>query len=168
VLNSISREGDGPDLISSRRMLRRASLWLPPLLYAVAIFHFSSQSEPLPELTAHVWDKLLHAVEYTGLGLLVFRALTGEQLGVWSAALLTILIVSAFGASDEWHQAYVPLRTADVQDWLVDTLGAGLGVIAYFGWTRLLGDARLPAFALRPLRVRRSVTKPKSGRLDEA
>lgn len=68
-------------------ILRRASLWLPPFLYAVAIFHFSSQSDPLPEVTAHVWDKLLHTVEYTGLGLLVFRALAGEGLAGWTATL---------------------------------------------------------------------------------
>jgi VanZ family protein len=112
-------------------MLRRASLWLPPVLYAVAIFHFSSQSEPLPELTAHVWDKVLHTVEYTGLGLLVFRAVAGEGLNGWTATLLTIVIVSLYGASDEWHQSFVPLRTADVYDWLVDTMAAALGAAAY-------------------------------------
>jgi VanZ family protein len=112
-------------------MARRVFLWIPPLVYMVAIFNVSSQSEPFPELTAHVWDKLLHTVEYAGLGFLVYRALVGEGLGGWSATLLTILIVSAYGATDEWHQAYVPLRTADVQDWMVDTLGAGFGAAAY-------------------------------------
>src|SRR5207249_439142 len=86
---------------------RRARLWLPPLIYMVAIFYFSSQSHPLPELTTRVWDKLLHTIEYAGLGFLVFRALSGEKLERWLAALLTVIIVSGYGASDEWHQLYV-------------------------------------------------------------
>ena len=61
-------------------MPRRVSLWLPPLLYMAAIFHFSSESQPLPMLTEHVWDKLLHTIEYTGLAILLFRALDGEGL----------------------------------------------------------------------------------------
>lgn len=96
-----------------------------------AIFYFSSESQPLPVLTEHLWDKLLHTIEYTGLALLVFRALAGEGLGRWPAVGLTILIVSAYGASDEWHQSFVPMRSSDVQDWLTDTLAGAIGSLAY-------------------------------------
>jgi len=96
-----------------------------------AIFHLSSQSEPLPELTALVWDKLLHTIEYAGLGFLVFRALAGEGVNKTSAALLTLAVVSGYGATDEWHQSFVPMRNADVRDWLVDTLGALIGPAVY-------------------------------------
>src|SRR5207244_10216743 len=37
--------------------------------------------------------------------------------------LLTLVIVSAYGASDEWHQSFVPMRSSDVNDWFVDMLG---------------------------------------------
>ena len=111
--------------------MRRISLWLPPLLYMIAIFGFSAESAPLPEVTEHVWDKLLHALEYSGLALLFCRALTGEGLG-WLAALATaVLLASLYGMSDEWHQAFVPLRNSDVRDWVADTLGAALGAAAY-------------------------------------
>ena len=95
-----------------------------------AIFHFSSESQPLPALTAHVWDKLLHTIEYTGLAVLLFRALDGEALGWWRSAVLTVLMVSAYGASDEWHQLFVPMRSADVSDWLTDTLAGVIGAAA--------------------------------------
>ena len=36
---------------------RRAALWLPPLVYVWIVFHLSSESDPLPALTTHVWDK---------------------------------------------------------------------------------------------------------------
>ncbi len=106
-------------------------MWVPPLVYMAAIFHFSSESQPLPMLTEHVWDKILHTVEYTGLAVLVFRALCGEGLGWWPSAVLTVTVVSAYGASDEWHQSFVPMRSSDVTDWLTDTLAGAIGVAAY-------------------------------------
>jgi VanZ family protein len=94
------------------------------------IFYLSSQSEPLPELTSRVWDKALHAIEYAGLSVLTFRAFNGERLRGPAAALATVAIVSAFGASDEWHQSFVPLRDADVLDWMVDSGSAIAAAIA--------------------------------------
>jgi VanZ family protein len=115
--------------------LRHAYLWLPPLIYMAAIFHFSSESQPLPELTALVWDKILHTIEYAGLGFLVFRALNGEGTGWRRAAALTLVIVSLYGASDEWHQSFVPMRSSNVSDWLVDMLGGAFGAFGYaIGW----------------------------------
>ena len=56
---------------------RRVWLWAPLVVYMAAIYHFSSESDPLPYLTQHVWDKLLHTIEYVGLSILMFRALHG-------------------------------------------------------------------------------------------
>ena len=75
--------------------------------------------------------QVLHLLEYAGLGLLLCRALVGERLALWSAVVLAILMTSAYGASDEWHQAFVPSRTSDVQDWLTDGLGATAGAAGF-------------------------------------
>ena len=123
---------------STKKVLNRASLWMPPLIYMLAIFHFSSESQPLQALTTTVWDKLLHTVEYAGLACLLFRAFCGEGVRPAVAALLTVVMVSGYGATDEWHQFYVPLRSSDVHDWMADTLGA------------ILGSAGCLALALRP------------------
>ena len=66
-------------------------LWLPPLVYMILIFHWSSESRPMPVVSAHVWDKLLHFIEYGGLGALFCRALWGEGLG-WAAALVVAAV----------------------------------------------------------------------------
>jgi VanZ family protein len=110
----------------------------------VVIFHFSAESQPLPELTATLWDKFLHAIEYAGLASLVFRAFVGAGVSAWPAALLTIAIVSGYGATDEWHQAYVPLRNADIRDWFTDTIGALLGIGAYWIVSTALRRRRRP------------------------
>jgi VanZ family protein len=111
--------------------MRRALLWIPPLVYMAIIFGFSSQSDPMPAVTEHVWDKLLHVTEYAGLAFLLGRALVGEGLGYLGACVLAVVLTSAYGASDEYHQFFVPMRSSDVRDWAADTLGAAVGAIAY-------------------------------------
>lgn len=107
-----------------------------------AIFHFSSESHPLPMLTEYVWDKILHTIEYIGLAILLFRALDGEELGWWQSAVLTVIIVSAYGASDEWHQSFVPMRSSDVEDWLTDIVAGAIGAAAYVVFQRVHNDQR--------------------------
>jgi VanZ family protein len=109
------------------RFLRRASLWLPPIAYMAIIYYLSSQSDPVPQVTSVVWDKLLHFVEYGGLATLLARALLGEGLTARAALVAAILATSAYGATDEVHQLTVPQRQADVRDWIVDSIGAAAG-----------------------------------------
>jgi VanZ family protein len=107
---------------------RRLALWLPPMLYAAFIFHLSSESSPLPDLTEAVWDKALHATEYAGLALLLCRAWRGEGVAWTGAMLFGLAVASAYAATDEWHQSFVPLRDANVLDWFADSVGATAGV----------------------------------------
>jgi VanZ family protein len=91
------------------------------------IYYLSSQSDPVPQVTSVVWDKLLHFVEYGGLATLFARALLGEGLAVPATIVAAVVLTSAYGASDEIHQSTVPQRQADVRDWLVDGVGASVG-----------------------------------------
>ena len=112
-----------------RRLTTRVGLWLPPLVYMAVIFYLSSQSNPLPEVTARVWDKVLHTVEYAALAVLLGRALLGEGLGVLTAFAAAALLAAAYGATDEYHQLFVPRRTGDLHDWMADAAGACLGAM---------------------------------------
>ena len=112
-------------------LTRRLAYWLPPLIYAAAIYQVSSQSEPFPSLAHIFWDKATHAAEYAIFAILLCRALRSERLP-WAAAVpLAVVLVSAYGGSDEWHQMSVPLRSADGMDWLADTIGGTVGCLAY-------------------------------------
>lgn len=107
--------------------LRRA-FWA--LAIAGLIFFASSRSYvPSPGIT-RVDDKLGHFAIYGLLGTLVCR-----MGGGWRSAVWALLAVSVFGASDEWHQSFVPGRATDVRDWLADSLGAAVAVTLYTGWT---------------------------------
>jgi VanZ family protein len=79
-----------------------------------------------------VSDKSLHFAAYAVLGVLLLRAragaawggiTSGAAVGAWTLAVL-------YGATDEWHQSFVPGRTAALDDWLADAVGAFVGVAA--------------------------------------
>lgn len=124
---------------------RRLALWIGVALYLAAIFLLSSLPSPLPSLTLRFSDKLLHAVEYGGLGLLVGGALQASGVRPWRAAGLALLLGSLYGASDEIHQLYVPNRSCEVRDWAADTAGAALGGLAAAGLGRRRRGAQLAA-----------------------
>lgn len=109
--------------------MRRLGRWLPVFLYLAIVFWLSAQSRPLPFLPPELWafDKLLHAAEYAVLGMLLAAALGGERLAPGRVLLWAVLLASAYGASDEIHQAFVPNRSCDLRDWIADTAGAAIG-----------------------------------------
>jgi VanZ family protein len=76
--------------------------------------------------------KSAHVIEYTVLGLLLWRALrhvpalAGRTLMVFAAVLSGCAL---FAASDEFHQTFVKSRTPSVRDVLLDVSGALLGLL---------------------------------------
>ena len=116
--------------------MRRLSSWGPPLVYMAVIFTLSSLSNPLPEITTRVWDKLLHAIEYGGLAVLLARAFGREGVALRRAAVWALLGASLYGASDEFHQAFVPGRDSTPRDWAADTVGGGIGAAAFAVFAR--------------------------------
>lgn len=112
--------------------------WVPPILYMVLIFAISSMEQPPLPMPKFEWltiDKLYHFIEYAILGGLLTRAFVKAKPAVvpsqlvWStAALLSIL----YGASDEWHQTFVPGRFATLADWVADVLGSIAGVFGVY------------------------------------
>lgn len=109
--------------------------WGPVCAYAALIFVMSSQSHPEDNLPAFVFglsDKVVHAIEYAVLGVLCYRALRGRSGFSWrqQAVPVAILLASVYGASDEIHQSFVPFRDSSWHDWVADTIGAVLGVLA--------------------------------------
>jgi VanZ family protein len=74
--------------------------------------------------------RIAHLIAFGLLGVLARWAFGGLP----RASLLAVLVVSAFGATDEWHQSFTPGRRAAIDDWAVDTAAAAL---ALYAWDRL-------------------------------
>ena len=107
--------------------------WLPLIAYCLILFLQSSSESPadLPAIE-HV-DKVVHAGAYGLLGILFYRAYRSRwpNASGWTMANASLLSAAFYGLSDEIHQYFVPGRSADPWDWLADTTGAMLGVVAY-------------------------------------
>jgi VanZ family protein len=104
--------------------------WLPPILWAVFIVVITSlPASAVPEVggVPTGTDKLVHLGVYAILGWLSVRAAWTPERG-WRAWLLTILIIAALAATDEWLQRYSPGRTPNIWDWIADVTGATIGV----------------------------------------
>ena len=109
--------------------------WFPLIIYAGLIFLVSSfPGRSLTSLPAFpMADKLAHVVVYCVFGMLVARSVTrqwpdipGLKLAIW------IIAGTAFyGATDEFHQYFVPGRSCELTDGLSNVLG---GIAAYGLW----------------------------------
>lgn len=100
-------------------------------LYALGIFVESSISQ-VPAFPSGFTDKDGHGLLYAGLAVVVLRAASGAR---WDGVTLRAVAVAAlfasfYGITDEFHQWFVPGRTADVNDWIADTIGAAVAVAA--------------------------------------
>jgi hypothetical protein len=81
--------------------------------------------QPLVADTFHGFQhRIAHLISFALVGLLARWAFDG-----WPrAALLAVFLTSLFGASDEWHQSFTPGRRAAIDDWVLDTAAAALGL----------------------------------------
>ena len=108
-------------------------LWGPVVLMLVVIFGASSIPN-LQTLPGNISDKSGHSIGYAMLGGAILRALSGGRLrGVtWSRGLVAIAVATLYGVTDEFHQLFVPGRSADRYDVLADCVGATIGTT--IGW----------------------------------
>ncbi len=124
-----------------RQPVPRPFVWSLCAAWAGVIFFVSSRTgDSLPggfSIQGHV-------IEYFVLGALLTWALSDEGVKP-SAIVLAVLLASLYGITDEIHQHFVPGRTPDAMDWLLDTLGATAG--AFFARALILRAARKRALA---------------------
>ena len=143
------------------KLLRFINYWLPSLVWMAVIFsasadtnsyrHSSTLFEPLihwlfPRMSAdkveqlhHLFRKCGHLTEYAILALLLWRTIRQPEKNRrrpwrWDEAGLALAIVFLYAASDEFHQVFVPHRTALVSDVMIDTVGGAAGLtLLYLG-----------------------------------
>jgi VanZ family protein len=113
--------------------------YLPPMLWAMVIFLFSSQTN-LPGFEESAYDfilkKLAHIFVYLVLYLLVFRAvkITIKADNSKLILLLPVVICIMYATSDEFHQSLVPGRYATLRDIGYDMIGVGIAFLKKYGY----------------------------------
>jgi len=128
-------------VIKNKNIAHRASLslnfwviyWLPPLLCAVFIFLASSlPGEDIPSLFPFQ-DIFFHAIEYIVFAFFLSRAIKKSRPGLaYSRRLAWAVFLAVFYAVlDEFHQSFIPGRTASGLDVLIDTAAGIIGGVLY-------------------------------------
>lgn len=101
--------------------------WLPAFAWMALIFLMSSQSQPPgpadPALD-FIWKKGVHVASYALLAHLLRGAIGPSPRAKQWAWMLTLL----YAISDEFHQSFVPGRTARATDVAIDMVGATIGL----------------------------------------
>lgn len=71
--------------------------------------------------------KLAHLTEYAILGLLVYNLIHSYNKKTYIALFISIL----YAITDEMHQYFVPGRSCQITDIMIDTIGIIIGVYLY-------------------------------------
>ena len=82
-----------------------------------------------------VW-KTAHAMEYAVLGLLTAGAYIRRGTSIRKGILVPWGIAALYAASDEFHQLFVPGRSGQVSDVVLDSAGVLAGVLLLAGIRR--------------------------------
>jgi VanZ family protein len=116
---------------NTSRIIGPLVLWLFP------------DTSPETMLTIHNFTrKLAHLTEYAILALLAARAFRGSSRdglrARWFLASLALIVVYAL--VDEYHQSFVPSRTASLSDSMIDTTGGFAALVIV--WLRQRSSSR--------------------------
>ena len=92
------------------------------------------------DLLTFLTRKAAHIGAYFVFGLLAYNVVRMYSLAVRKALLLSAGIVLLYAMSDEFHQMFVPGRSGEVRDVLIDTTAGTVGVmLAYLASKRFVG-----------------------------
>ena len=108
-------------------MTRRLWVWGPAVAQMALIFAISSlHKAPLPNGMS---DHFGHSLGYCILAVLLFRGFAGGSYAgiTWRSGALAVAFSVLYGMSDEFHQMFVPGRTAAWDDVAADFVGALIG-----------------------------------------
>jgi VanZ family protein len=97
------------------------------LAYSAMIYFASSKPIEIPGPGFPAKDKLLHLIAYAALAWLAWQTVKAWSLrhpGEWAW-----LYAAGYGATDEWHQYFVPGRQCDLWDWVADAVGAAMVIL---------------------------------------
>ena len=115
----------------------RVSFWAPPVVQMALIFALSSMTgRQVGRLPFAVADWVAHAALFGALAALLLRAFAS---GAWDAvtgraAILAAALAALYGATDEYHQRFVPGRSVSGMDLIVDAVGASAASGVCWAW----------------------------------
>lgn len=145
-------------------------LWIPVVLWMILIFYLSHQpSSSSKELSSGVMmlvintlnkaipveldldifhqfvRKSAHFFAYFILGVLILRALKNYRVNDMKKIGFALILCIVYASSDEIHQLFIPGRSGEVRDVIIDSTGALTGLFIYWLFVKLLKKRQQPS-----------------------
>jgi VanZ family protein len=102
---------------------------------------FPNMPEDKLERIHYAVRKTAHFVEYAMLGFLAWRVAHFDpafaSFSFRRQCWFVLLFCMLYASSDEFHQSFVPTREPAVRDVMIDTCGAGFGLLATLSLRKL-------------------------------
>ena len=105
---------------------------MPPAAWAGAILVATSiPGSQVPRVGLPHVDKVVHFALYAVLGVLLARAILATVVRRARPRTMAVALagMAGFAALDEWHQRWVPGRSADFPDWVADVAGGTVALL---------------------------------------
>jgi VanZ family protein len=133
-----SASSDSGSFKRSSRIIEPIMRWLFPHIGDVAL-----------DWTILIVRKCAHLTEFAIMGLLLLRALRRQSGGSikqwqWRKAILALMLVVLYAATDEFHQLFVPNRQASIIDVLIDSTGAAIGLMLAWAYSKWMCSRQEP------------------------
>ena len=107
---------------NTSRIIRPIVLWL-----------FPGTTEATLQVIHFTVRKMAHFAEYAIMAFLAARAFTtsSKELLRRRWAIVTFVLIVTYASLDEYHQSFVPSRTASIYDSMIDAVGGCAGLFLY-------------------------------------
>ena len=123
--------------------LKRHNIW--PFVLILLVYLASGRSKLAAPEVGFSYDKIVHFLVFGLIATTIIRIPNFIEKG-WKGVCITILIVSVYGAFDEFRQSFTQGRFVDPIDWVADTSGAIIASIFYFKWAWYRKKLESPCF----------------------
>lgn len=99
-------------------IVKTVDKFAPNVNFDISIFH-------------HLVRKNAHFIAYFILGVVTFNALRRSGVRGYPSVVIALGICVLYAISDEVHQLFIPGRSGEVRDVLIDSAGASVGIGVY-------------------------------------
>lgn len=86
--------------------------------------------------------KIAHFSIYSLVGVLLMALLSTYNISDKNKIIFTIVLGTIYASSDEFHQSFIPGRSGEVKDVMLDTLGVAVGGLIVLAIIKLIGKIK--------------------------
>jgi len=123
-------------LLSTGAYAGSVTAWLLGMLLSSLHIHLAHSTF---EIVHFLIRKLAHLTEYGIFALFLYHSFTLRRPERWNtrSALSAVIVAGLFSLTDEYHQSFVPGRTASLKDCGIDAFGAFVAMLILYAGRRL-------------------------------